>query len=211
MFGWLTSPGVWPSDNSKTFSFFWKTFNVSFSLASGFLGSVLDPFALLRGAPCAVTRCFLRYHLFFTTYKLKVKVILGGWIVLKKFTFSHMVQATPWDWMWTLTMCCFKLKLFEKVFQQYSQTLGCIHRHLFLGWVAWGFKLLGPPPPSPGFPPSPSWFGYEPWIFSSCWAGMGSRIRTRDWITIIWVFHLSGQDPFAPYQASSVLLKCHRC
>ena len=130
---------------------------------------------------------------------------------MEKFTFSHMVQATPWDWMWTLTMCCFKLKLFEKVFQQYSQTLGCIHRHLFLGWVAWEPKLLGPPPPSPGFPPSPSWFGYEPWIFSSCWAGMGSRIRTRDWIAIIWVFYLSDLDPFAPYRASSVLLKCHRC
>jgi len=44
----------------------------------------------LRGAPWAVTRCFRRYHLFFTT-------------------FAQRVQVTPCDWICTLTMCCFKL------------------------------------------------------------------------------------------------------
>ena len=54
---------------------------------------------LLRGAPCAVTRCFRKYHLFFTTL-------------------SHNEHETPCDWMCTLTICCFKLKELEKVFQQ---------------------------------------------------------------------------------------------
>ena len=88
-----------------------------------------------------------------------------------------MVQATPWDWMWTLTMCCFRLKLFEKVFQQYSQTRGCMHLQRFLGWVAWGCWLLGAVPSAPGFPPSPSWVVNEAWIFSSCWAEKVSEIR----------------------------------
>ena len=54
---------------------------------------------LLRGAPWAVTKCFRRYHLFFTTL-------------------SHSEQDTPCDWMCTLTICCFKLKELENVFQQ---------------------------------------------------------------------------------------------
>ena len=85
------------------------------SLLATLLFSVF--FDLLRGAPWAVTRCFLRYHLFLTTL-------------------SQMVQLTPCDWICTLTMCCLRLKLFENVFQQQLQSLGCIQRHLCLGWVA---------------------------------------------------------------------------
>ena len=42
-------------------------------ISDGFFGSAGDPFALLSGAPWAVTRCFLRYHLFFTTCNVKDK------------------------------------------------------------------------------------------------------------------------------------------
>ena len=65
-----------------------------------------EPFSLIglvvtlfSGAPWAVTKCFRRYHLFFTTL-------------------SHSEQDTPCDWMCTLTICCFKLKELENVFQQ---------------------------------------------------------------------------------------------
>ena len=73
-----------------------------------------DALERFKGAPWAVTKCFLRYHLFLTTL-------------------SQILQLTPCDWMCTLTMCCFRLKLLENVFQQQLQSLGCIQRHLCLG------------------------------------------------------------------------------
>ena len=81
---------------------------VASDISSAFLeDNFLRPFTpggpsgltLLRGAPWAVTRCFLRYHLFLTTL-------------------LQRLQVTPCDWIWTLTMCCFRLKELEKVFQQ---------------------------------------------------------------------------------------------
>ena len=114
-------------------------------------------------------------------------------------TLSHIVQVTPWDWMWTLTMCCFRLKLFEKVFQQYSQTRGCIHLHRFRGCVAWEVFVVA----VSVFEPSPSWFGNDAWIFSICWAETGKKLET----VFIHNFYLSARKPSRPCPASSVLVK----
>jgi len=85
----------------------------------------------------SITKCFLRYHLFFTI-------------------FWHNVQGTPSDGMWTFTMCCFKLKVFENVLQQKWQTRGCIQRHLLRGWAL--------------ETPSSSSFKRSKWISLSNWA-----------------------------------------
>ena len=109
------------------------------------------------------------------------------------------MQVTPWDWMWTLTMCCFRLKLFEKVFQQYSQTRGCIHLHRFRGCVAWEVFVVA----VSEFEPSPSWFGNDAWIFSICWAETGRKLET----VFIHNFYLSAREPSRPCPASSVLVQ----
>ena len=67
---------------------------------------------LLSGAPWAVTWCFLRYHLFFTTL----------WQT------SHSIPSPT---VCTLTMCCFKLNELLKVFQQNGHRRGCMQRHLW--------------------------------------------------------------------------------
>ena len=101
--------------------------------------------------------------------------------------------------MWTLTMCCFRLKLFEKVFQQYSQTRGCIHLHRFRGCVAWEVFVVA----VSEFEPSPSWFGNDAWIFSICWAETGRKLET----VFIHNFYLSAREPSRPCPASSVLVQ----
>lgn len=65
-----------------------------------------------RGAPCAVTWCLRKYHLFLTTL----------W---------HNSHSIPSPTVWTFTMCCFRLNELLKVFQQNGQRRGCMQRHLW--------------------------------------------------------------------------------
>lgn len=92
------------------------------SLAKSLLGSwfaiVLTdlesalPLERRRGAPCAVTWCLRKYHLFLTTL----------W---------HISHSIPSPTVCTFTMCCFRLNELLKVFQQNGQRRGCMQRHLW--------------------------------------------------------------------------------
>ena len=144
---------------------------------------------------------FVLHHL-----QVKVKVILGGWKSSPSHTWCRQrpeIGCGHWRCVVSSWSCLRKSSSStRKPSAAYIATCS-------LGGLPEDSSCLVHRLPRQGFHRRPR--GLDTNLGSSPVVGLEWDRESEPETGIIWVFYLSDQNPFAPYRASSVLLKCHRC